>query len=297
MRTALSSLPVAEVERHFNEFREDGYTILQGAHPPSWVDAIRGRFEGLRHQVPRRQGEVPYFFDDFLEFEPNLSCQALERESVLQVAERIIGPQVQLESMTLSGAPPAGAGADRDGSGKPSGWHRDLFARIPQSQEYQPPLLFNAMCYLQDLSDANGPLRVLPGSHRRPSTIASDRTREAQPGELLLYPRAGDVVIFHHALLHSGTENRSPEMRLFCCVAYNLCWLKHRADFSGPVCQALKASARAREDRRFSRLLDDDDLAIQRVLHNPVLEEERVVWQRWMAEDQGRRSTVAGAGR
>ena len=284
-------LAAPELERHLAEFQNLGYTILPNAHPRRWVDAVRARFETLRHEVPHA-GDAPYFFDDFLEYEPDLGVEAMTRPVVLQVAEAIIGPQVQLESMTISGSPPDPNRTRSGTTGRVAGWHRDLFARLPVVDGYQPPLLFNAMTYLQNLTDAVGPLRVIPGSHRRPSTVARDQLQQPHADELLLYPQAGDAVLFHHALLHSGTENTSAEYRFFYCCAYNLCWLKHRANYAGPICAALKAAAAARHDRRLLRLMDGDDRIIRRVLHNPVLEPEEQLWARWEAEDA---AAAAGA--
>jgi hypothetical protein len=50
----------------------------------------------------------------------------------------------------------------------------------------------------------------------------------------------------------------------------------------------LKDAARARGDRRFLRLLDGDEQAILRVLHDPVLEPEETRWRRWRDEDAAR---------
>ena len=57
------------------------------------------------------------------------------------------------------------------------GWHRDSFALSQDYAEYEaggfsgagrtyrPPLGANMLCYLQDMTAASGPLRVVPRSH------------------------------------------------------------------------------------------------------------------------------------
>ena len=42
--------------------------------------------------------------------------------------------------------------------GKASGYHRDRWGRMPNGN-YERPLAFNAITYLQDLTDDNGPVR------------------------------------------------------------------------------------------------------------------------------------------
>jgi len=268
------------------EFERQGFVILRGAHPLAWVERMRALYPSLQARQHAPDGNPPPAFDALLEFEPEACIEAIARPAVLTVAEALMGPLLQLESATFAGfAPDAASRADPQA--RVSGWHRDLFAAFPPADgHYVPPLLFNAMIYLQDLSAENGPLRVIPGSHRRAMTIAPAQLALPHPEELVLYPKAGDAVLFHHALLHTGTPNRSADMRYFFCVTYNHCWLKHRSAYGGPACQALIATARAAGDRRLLRLLDADDLAIRRALYNHVLEPESVVWERWQAEDR-----------
>jgi len=278
-----------------DEFERQGFVILRGAHPPAWVEHMRALYPSLRARQHAPDGNPPPAFDELLELEPQATIAAIARPEVLAVAEALMGPLLQLESVTYAGFAPDAA-TRADAQPRVAGWHRDLFAAFPPADgHYVPPLLFNAMIYLQDLSDENGPLRVIPGSHRRAMTIAPAQLALPHPEELVLYPKAGDAVLFHHALLHTGTPNRSLETRYFFCVTYNHCWLKHRGTYTGPACRALIEQARAAGDRRLLRLLAADDKAITRALYNHVLEPERVVWERWQAEDRAEASAVAAA--
>jgi ectoine hydroxylase-related dioxygenase (phytanoyl-CoA dioxygenase family) len=273
------------VRRHVAEFVEQGYTILPAAHDAEWVRAMRAAFERIRARQPTAGGEKPIWLEHLLELEPDLVLPAITRERVLAVAEGLIGPHVQIESMTFAGLPPLPSPAPADLPELP-GWHRDLFALFP-SGGYQRPWLFNAMSYLQDLTDANGPLHVIAGSHRRAVTIDERDKPRRHAEQRVLYPRAGDVVLFHHALLHTGGHNRSDETRFFVCTAYNHCWLKFRANWRGPACQAIIAHARARGDRRLLRLLGaDDERVLHRALHDHVLTPEEGTWARWLAEER-----------
>jgi len=273
------------VADHLAEFTHQGYTIIRGAHSPQWVAAARAAYEPMRARVARAGGEAPYFFDSILESEPQLGLTALTNERVLAVAEAIIGPHLQVESMTMNASPPAPHPLPAS-AGDLHGWHRDLFASFPRGEDYQRPLLFNAMTYLQDLTDAVGPLRVIPGSHRRPLAISPEEKLRHHAQAICLYPRAGDAVLFHHALVHSGSHNHSDGMRAFYCIAYNHCWLKRRNNFRGPNCELIIAQARARQDRRLLRLLGADETVLTRALHHDVLAPEEATWQVWHEADR-----------
>ena len=127
------------------------------------------------------------------------------------------------------------------------------------SGQYDRPLSMNAICYLQDLTDENGPLRVITGSHITPVTMDEEERAAPHPDEELLYLQAGDLVLTHNGLLHSGTPNTSGKKRYFFSVYYNISWLKYTDTFDGPNCRQLIAWARKRNDHRALRLLGQDD--------------------------------------
>jgi hypothetical protein len=217
---------------------------------------------------------------DILELEPQLTLPVITITPVLDFAEMVIGPYVQLESITYIGFP----AQPKEHRGMPSGWHRDMFASYPQEGVYQRPMLFNAIAYLEGLTDENGPLRVVPGSHMRAEGVASERSQQPHPEEILVYPQAGDLVMFHCSLLHSGTINTSDNVRYFFCITYNHAWLKYRANYKGPNCQAIIREARQRNDRRLLRLLGVDDQLFSRANSGYTVPDEEK-WALWCAED------------
>ena len=87
----------------------------------------------------------------------------------------------------------------------------------------------------QDLTDEYGPLRVIAGSHRQPITIEVEDRNKPHPDETLLYMKAGDVVVTHNHLIHSGTPNSADGLRYFFSIYYNSTWLKHTDNHSGSV--------------------------------------------------------------
>lgn len=82
------------------------------------------------------------------------------------------------------------------------------------------PEVVNAIWLLDDFHDANGPTRVVPGSHRsgqHPNGSAFNDGRrdphDAAVGEVHLTGAAGSCIVYNAHLWHGGTQNRSTALR------------------------------------------------------------------------------------
>ena len=270
------------LQERLQDFKKTGFTVFPKALDDEWVQAMRRRYSELQDRTPSFGQPPPGAFTDLLELEPQLSLRAITIPEVLDFAEALIGPYVQLESITALDNP---SQPIENARGKVSGWHRDMFGQFPEDGHYHRPLLFNAMIYLQDLTESSGPLRVIPGSHCAALSLQGDQLNRAHPDEQVLCPRAGDVVLFHSSLLHTGSPNTSGAPRIFFCVTYNHAWLKYRANYSGPRVQALIHHAHQTRDRRLLRLLGIDDQLFHRANSGYVVPDEEM-WQRWTEEDE-----------
>ena len=162
-------------------------------------------------------------------------------------------------------------------------WHRDRFGSVPPGV-YVRPASIVFLSYLQAMTDASGPLRVVPGSHREARTLSDDELHAPLPGGVLVRAAPGDVVAVHHNLLHSGTCNTSDRGRRFFGFIYNLSVLRQEDNFAGPNCRVLIDSARRSNDRRLLRLLGEDPLIFPRQNSGFTAEHERD-WKRWRDED------------
>ena len=140
------------------------------------------------------------------------------------------------------------------------------------------------MCYLVDLTDECGPLRVLPGSHLLKNPDDLDDKLQPHPAERMLRLKAGDAVLFHDGMVHSGTTNVSASTRLFVGLTFNQTWMKQEDDFSGPECERLRAEATAKSDRRTQRLLGIDS-RLHRRLNSGLTPWDDEHWAQWIRED------------
>ena len=272
------------LDEHLAEFKRVGFTLFPGMLDAAWVGEMRAAFDAVADRIPTTDGSRPSVFVDMLEHQPRLVLRALANERLLDFAEMVVGPHVQLESITYRRTPP-----DDVEQSRVLGFHRDMFAFFPDDGVYHRPLLFNALSYLQDLTDDSGPLRIIPGSHMRALRMTREEAKRPHPEEVILYPKAGDVAVFHCSMLHSGSANRSDDYRYLFFLTLNHSWLKHRANYQGPVSQAVIAQARERNDRRLLRLLGVDDQFVQRA-NCGFLDPDEDNWRRWIAADAAARS-------
>lgn len=267
------------LEQHREEFRESGYTLFPRILPDTWVQRTRKAFHKIAESVEEVGKTHNMGGSIFLEEEPELALDAITLPRLLDFAETLIGPYVQLESITYRAPPPV---SSRQTVEYPRAYHRDMFAFFPEEGIYHRPLLFNAIVYLQDLTDKNGPLYVIPGSHRR--AISVTEREQPHPDEVAVYPKAGDIVLFHCSLLHSASPNISEGRRHIFIITFNHAWLKFRAKYTGPACRTIIERARRSSDRRLLRLLGHDNLMFQRAnwgYRRPDTE----IWKQWADED------------
>ena len=158
------------LDEHLEEFKTIGFTLFPNMLDSDWVKAMRDSFNAIGDRIPNPDGSRPQVFVDLLEHKPDLILPILSNDRLLNFAEMIIGPHVQLESITFRRTAPQ----DPDTTDPILGFHRDMFAEFPQEGVYHRPLLFNALSYLQDLTDENGPLRIIPCSHLRGMYLTSN---------------------------------------------------------------------------------------------------------------------------
>ena len=267
------------LQEHLEEFKKDGFTLFPKMLGDSWVKATRDSFEEIADRIPKPDGSRAAAFVDVLEHKPDLVFPAITNKRLLDFTEMIVGPHVQLESITYRRTAPQAPDTN-----PVLNFHRDMFAEFPQDGVYYRPLLFNALSYLQDLTDENGPLRIIPGSHMKAMSLTPEERKQPHPDEAILYPKAGDIAVFHNAIVHSGSANYSKDYRYLFFLTMNHSWLKHRANYSGPISEAVKARARATGDRRLLRLLGEDERFRQRS-GGGFMQPDEVRWEKWIAED------------
>jgi hypothetical protein len=271
------------IDERLTAYKRDGYTVFEQLFPSALMQAWKDAYDGIvERQTPLGAESKQQWLRSTLEFEPKLFLPAVAHPTLLDFAERVMGPFVQMDNLTFMAFPSC---SRAEAEGKASGWHRDIWGYTPSHDEYVPPLAANAIVYLQDMTPEYGPLRVLPGSHRQQIAIAEDQRGKPHADEVMVDVKAGDAVFTHAALYHSGTPNFSGNRRYFFSLYYNKSWLKHRDNHQGPAVQAIVDAARAHNDRRLMRLFGEDPLMFGRANSGFQIEDE-VRWREWIEEDR-----------
>lgn len=271
-----------DLAAHLAEFKNQGFTIFPNIYSAEQMLQWIRKHGQLQEETFADSRRPVWWFKDTCELAPRLMLPAVANPLILDFAEMVLGPFVQLDNLTLAGFPPV---APKDVKGKVSGWHRDRWSQVPRSSAYERPLAINAITYLQDLTDEFGPLRAIPGSHRKPITLSVEARSLPHPDEKILPMRGGDVIVIHNGLLHSGAPNTSGKIRYFFSVYYNLTWLKCTDNHHGPNVQQIVRQARARNDHRTLRLFGVDDQLEARA-NSGFMQPDEERWAEWTAADR-----------
>ena len=135
-----------------------------------------------------------------------------EHPLLAQAAAGVLGPDWHLGGVELR-APLPGCGHQ--------GLHPDY---VPGQRTHGPWRSLSAMWCISAFTPENGPLRVIPGSHRVDQNPADALPPGCEmgphPAEVKIVAPAGSVILFNNAdLWHSGTFNYSPAPRLAVTAA------------------------------------------------------------------------------
>lgn len=189
------------------QLRDDGYVVLPGIISNAFLAELNLRIDELFEEEGAAAGS---------EFKQEQGCRRLANlVNKGEVFQRVIAhelvlkhvayvfPEVKLSSLNVRSVNPNGE--------RRQPLHADM-AAIADQRGYW---VCNALWMLQDITAENGPLRVVPGSHRLgklPQDVLED-PKAYHPEEITVTGRAGTVVVMNAHLWHGGTENRSEQPR------------------------------------------------------------------------------------
>lgn len=185
---------------------ERGYAIFPRLVDPSWLQALRDRFETLVaaegeaagtevHQEAgtRRLANLVDKGDVF--------DGVYQHPKVLAAVYHVLQRPFKLSSLNGRDALP-GEGAQ--------GLHADWGPRDPEA----PWAVVNSLWMLDDFTEQNGATRLIPGSHLKAGAPADYcDPRAPHPEQVLAVAPAGSVLVWNAHCWHGGTRNRTQELR------------------------------------------------------------------------------------
>ena len=142
---------------------------------------------------------------------------AMADSGMTDVVADLIGPNVKFHHSKINAKLPGGTTAVK--------WHQD-FPFTPHSNDD----LITALLMVDEVTEENGPLEVLPGSHTGPihdlwhdgvftGSVDNELAVDCQSKAVRCVGPAGSVCLMHTRLLHGSAPNLSSHSRnLFICV-------------------------------------------------------------------------------
>jgi ectoine hydroxylase-related dioxygenase (phytanoyl-CoA dioxygenase family) len=230
VRDANKGNPVRRVEvlatpEEIRAFVRDGYLVRERLLPPDEVEKLRSALDQcvatdryiqrsssdtfggtfLRHLADKH----PAFFD-LIDFPP-----------VVSVARALFGPLVQARGFTACICFP-------DDPHQEVEWHfHQRLVSDPLPPLFAQPQTLEALLYLDDVDELNGPLGVMPGSHRWHDRDLPAGDVADKPGQVMLRLPAGSCVLVSGSTWHRALPTRpGGTQRRLIILGYGPAWQK-----------------------------------------------------------------------
>src|SRR5665213_2084262 len=186
------------------QLEEQGFLILPAFLSDADVERFRARVEELYAQEGSNAGgefkqeqgarRLANLVDKGELFE-----KIVETPEVLECIEAVLGPDFKLSSLNVRSANPHNLSA------------QPLHVDSGELPDERGNSVCNSVWMLDDFTEQNGALRIVPGSHlwkRLP------KPGENPDSEMLVTGKAGTVVVMNAHMWHGGTENRTDRQPL-----------------------------------------------------------------------------------
>lgn len=139
---------------------------------------------------------------------------------LLSVARAMLGPKVQVHEFAMRVSYPGASSTGVE-------WH--IHQRVmpdPLPPLFARPIVVDNLIYLDDITEASGPLVVMPGSHLRDEDLA-EKDFSDKPGQVTVTLPAGSCVTSHSSLWHKAQPTQAGGgVRRLLVLSYSPVWLK-----------------------------------------------------------------------
>jgi len=221
-------------------FHANGYLVVEDVVTPALLSRLRADFAAWVEESRLHEAAYGRISDGRARFdvEPGHSAakpalrrvsspaeiseayyEAMAASRMVAAVADLIGPNVKLHHTKINSKLPR--------TPTKVDWHQD-FPFTPHSNDD----LVTALLMVDDVTDDNGPLEVLPGSHKGPIeslwhdgrfTGAVDRatTERCIRGAVRCTGKAGSVCLMHTRLLHGSAPNNADHARTLYIVVYS----------------------------------------------------------------------------
>lgn len=213
--------PAADLEKAAAFYEEYGFAGFPDLLGPDDLAELRGAFDELleKGEISYREGEEFLMVNDALYTHPVFERFVSDRR-IVEAVETLVGRAVEVQHSKLICKPLQ----DR-GTGVIE-WHQD-YPFFPHSNFD----LLAVGIHLDEETEAEGPVRMIPGSHRdgvRSHVVDGEfANRVAEPPEeedsdrgMLMTGPAGQVTMHHGLVLHASSPKTSDRQRRILVTQY-----------------------------------------------------------------------------
>jgi ectoine hydroxylase-related dioxygenase (phytanoyl-CoA dioxygenase family) len=197
-----------DLELAKQDLDELGYAVFENFIPPDWLAELQSaterqfQLEGDQAGSEFRQEEGSRRLANLVN-KGEVFRRVVVEPRLLELVGLVIPSGFKLSSLNVRSANP------HNGSGQPL--HADMGAVADEHGFW----VCNSVWMLDDFTEENGPLRVVPGSHHWGKTPQETLEDPAAPhsDEVILTGRAGTVVVMNAHCWHGGQANRTDRPR------------------------------------------------------------------------------------
>jgi hypothetical protein len=226
---------MSDIDTRLDELERVGFIVVEGALSAEQVDIVRTRVDHARAQGWEEglNSVGNMWFDTLLDREPETFAPLVGHNSIRPVLEGMMGPQCQLRSYRAHINP--GPYLQE--------WHMDFYGYWEEQRKAKDyrlamtPIGINTTFYLQDNNPGDGHLKFIKDGHlaEPPHLYPMDRPRfeawcDAQE-HVVLYPKAGDCVVFISHIPHQGAKERDDMDRSNVVCHYQVTPMHEGASF------------------------------------------------------------------
>jgi ectoine hydroxylase-related dioxygenase (phytanoyl-CoA dioxygenase family) len=214
-----------------NQLDEEGFFIVENVLSADDVAKMREEFERI-HAQERDKGGHEVHVEPGARRISNIFNKTTAFDKCLAIPEVLAASAYLLGEIKLHGAnlrdPVKGYG------------HQDLHVDVPKKFD-DDWWVVNSMIMLDDMTQDNGPTRIVPGSHKwapinvpyvnigdwEPAPLSPEEQARVPkdlsapyPGEVLVEAPAGSAIICNSSMWHAGTLKRSDQPRRMLHLTY-----------------------------------------------------------------------------
>lgn len=195
----------------------DGFALMPDVVPHAQIESVRADLEQLELEVST-YSSAQHFAHDVQWSGSDALFDLIGCEQVLEFLSILFGDDVLFVSATYARTDPGYCGMALHTDGQPYG--SNIFGARASC-----PVVVRALYYLDDLTAARAPFRVVPSSHLGMHIDANPYRRHLHHiDERIVCGKAGSALLINHRVFHAVAPNSSGTSRAVVAVAYRPAW-------------------------------------------------------------------------